>query len=219
MLDKFRLGLFDDPYVDEEAVSSIVGKDEFVSAGEDAQRRSMVLLKNGVLEGSSQTVLPLNGRKKIYVENIPAEIARQYGNIVISPDEADLAIIRIAAPFYPHDGLFDSRFHSGDLDFKSDEKQRLLELMNTVPTIVDIYLDRAAVIPEIAENSAALIANFGATDDVLLELLWGKYSPTGKLPFELPRSMQAVAAQQEDVPYDSEHPVFPFGHGLSFSTE
>ena len=113
--------------------------------------------------------------------------------------------------------MFDSNFHSGDLDFKAEEKERLLALMETVPTIVDLYLDRAAVVPEIAEKSAVLIASFGITDEVLVEVLAGDHSPTGRLPFEMPRSMGAVRAQYEDVPYDSENPLFPFGHGLSYS--
>ncbi len=218
MLDKFRLGLFDKPYVDEKNVKKVVGSTAFVAAGMEAQRRSLVLLKNGAMENSPEAVLPITGRRRIYVENISIELAAQYGEVVGSPEEAELAIIRIAAPYYPHEGFLDSRFHSGDLDYKGEEKKRLLAIMETVPTIVDIYLDRAAVIPDIAESSAALIANFGVTDELLLALLWGKYSPTGKLPFELPSSMQAVAAQLEDVPYDSENPLFPFGFGLTFST-
>ena len=38
----------------------------------------------------------------------------------------------------------------------------------------------------------------------------------GKLPFDLPRSMAAVEASKEDVPFDTENPVFKFGHGLSY---
>jgi beta-glucosidase len=217
MLDKFRLGLFDNPYVDEQEVVNIVGNSDFVAAGEDAQRRSMILLQNTPIEGSSDPVLPISDHKKIYLENVSAELAAEYGEVVGTPEEADIAIIRISAPNYPRDGFLDRRFHSGDLDFKGEEKQRLLDLMSKVPTVVDIYLDRAAVIPDIAENSVALIANFGATDEVLLELVWGRFNPGGKLPFELPSSMQAVANQQEDVPYDTENPLFPFGHGLHYS--
>ena len=108
----------------------------------------------------------------------------------------------------------ESNFHSGDLDFKGDEKARLTTLLTSVPTIVSIYLDRAAVIPEIAEHSTALVADFGATDEVLLQLLHGEFAPSGKLPLELPRSMRAVEQQLEDVPYDSADPLFPFGFGL-----
>ncbi len=73
-----------------------------------------------------------------------------------------------------------------------------------------------AVIPEIAAESAALIANFGANDAAVLDVIFGRFAPTGKLPFELPSSMEAVRNQKEDVPYDSEHPLFPFGYGLTY---
>ena len=89
-------------------------------------------------------------------------------------------------------------------------------LMRRVPTVVDIYLDRAAVIPEVADGAAALLASFGATDDALLEIVFGRAAPSGALPFELPSSMDAVRRQLPDVPYDSDDPLFPFGHGLSY---
>ena len=34
--------------------------------------------------------------------------------------------------------------------------------------------------------------------------------------FELPSSMEAVRKQKEDLPHDSENPLFPFGHGLCY---
>tara|TARA_B110000285_G_C14943660_1_gene523279 strand:+ start:671 stop:802 length:132 start_codon:yes stop_codon:yes gene_type:complete len=39
---------------------------------------------------------------------------------------------------------------------------------------------------------------------------------SGKLPFELPSSWKAVENQKEDVPYDSENPLYRFGYGLSY---
>ena len=48
-------------------------------------------------------------------------------------------------------------------------------------------------------------------------MIWGEFSPTGKLPFELPSSMIAVQAQKEDVPYDSASPLFAFDFGLSYT--
>jgi beta-glucosidase len=213
--EKFRLGLFDNPYVDTDAAERIVAHADFRAAGELAQRRSIVLLKNGVMPNGP--VLPLQGRPKLYVENIAPEVANEYGQVVATIEEAELAILRLQAPYQPREGNFLERlFHAGDLDFKEPEKTRILGILAKVPTIVDIYLDRPAVIPEIAEQSAALLANFGANARALLDVIFGRFAPTGKLPFELPSSMEAVRRQQEDMPYDSEQPLFPFGHGLTY---
>jgi beta-glucosidase len=212
--DKFRLGLFDNPFVDPETAFKVVGNPAFQAKGELAQRKSIVLLKNG--KAKIGKLLPLQGKPKIYVEGINPETANQYGQVVASPGEADLAIIRIDTPFQPRQGFLDSRFHAGDLDFKSPEKEHILGLLDKVPTIVDISLDRPAVIPEIAEKSAGLLADFGASDAAVLDVIFGKFKPGGKLPFELPSSMEAVKKQKEDLPHDSENPVFPFGHGLTY---
>jgi beta-glucosidase len=60
------------------------------------------------------------------------------------------------------------------------------------------------------------LANFGASDEALLDILTGKGRPQGKLPFELPSSMAAVVAQRPDVPHDSAAPLYPIGYGSSF---
>lgn len=208
--DKFRLGLFDNPFVDVDAAEKIVGQKEFREVGELTQRKSIVLLKN-----ENQT-LPLKNGLKIYVENIKPEAIQKYGQIVKEVSEADIAILRLNSPYEKRKGLMESFFHAGDLDFKSPEKERILSILNKVPSIVDIYLERPAVIPEIAEKSMALLGNFGASDDAMLDVLFGKFTPQGKLPFELPSSMEAARNQKEDVPHDSENPLFPFGHGLSY---
>ena len=208
--DKFRLGLFDNPYLDVDAAEKIVGQPEFRKVGELAQRKSIVLLKN------EKSTMPLKSGLKIYVKNIKPEAVSQYGQIVDDPAKADIAILRLNAPYEKRKGMMESFFHAGDLDFKGPEKGRILKILNQVPTIVDIYLERPAVIPEIAEKSAALLANFGASDEALLDVIFGKFAPQGKLPFELPSSMEAVRKQKEDVPHDSENPLFAFGHGLSY---
>jgi beta-glucosidase len=208
--DKFRLGLFDNPIVDIEAAEKIVGKPEFRQAGALAQRKSIVLLKN------EKQRLPLKSGLKIYVENIQPEAVGQYGQVVRDIAQADIAILRLNTPYEKRKGLAEGWFHAGELDFKEPEKARILNILHQVPTVVDIYLERPAVIPEIAERSAALLANFGASDEALLDVLFGKFAPQGKLPFELPSSMEAVREQKEDLPYDSESPLFPFGHGLGY---
>ena len=213
---KFKLGLFENPYVDEDAAAEICGSAEFRAKGKLAQRESIVLLKNG--ETTGKKTLPLDGRPKIYIENMDREVASRYADVVEKPEEADLAILRLPTPWRPLSRSFLERiFHQGDLDFKDEEKARILKVLDTVPTIVDIYLERGAVVPEIAARCAALLASFNVTDDAVLDVIFGRFNPGGKLPIEMPRSMEAVRAQKEDVPYDSENPLFPFGHGLSYA--
>jgi beta-glucosidase len=59
-----------------------------------------------------------------------------------------------------------------------------------------------------------VIANFGVSDEALLDVLAGRAKPEGKLPFELPSSMDAVLAQKPDVPHDSARPLYPLGYGV-----
>lgn len=212
--DKFRLGLFDNPYVDVDHAAEIVGQDAFREAGALAQRKSIVLLKNG--EQAGHLHLPLQQNVKLYVENVDIGTASQYGQVVEAIEDADLAILRLSTPYEPREGFLEQFFHSGDLDFKGEEKARLLAILEQVPTIVDVYLERPAVIPEIAEKCVGLLANFGASDEAVLDVIFGHFSPAGKLPFELPSSMKAVQNQKEDVPYDSENPLYEYGYGLTY---
>jgi beta-glucosidase len=213
---KFKLGLFDDPYVDTAAVGSAAGTEEFREMGLEAQRKSVVLLKNGQLADGS-AALPVREGAKLYVENVAAEVAERYGELVETPADADLAVLRLNTPYQPKGRGFLARlFHHGDLDFKGKEKDRILRVLESVPGIVDIHLERAAVFPEIAERAVGLLATFGVTDEILMDAVFGGLNPTGKLPIELPSSMEAVRAQKADVPYDSEDPLFDFGHGLSY---
>jgi len=211
--EKFVLGLFENPYVNPDESEKTIGKDNFKSKGELAQRKSLVLLKNG----SSKTVLPLAGRPKIYVENLNSEVASFYGDVVTELEKADYAILRLKAPFEARKGMLESFFHAGDLEFKNPEKGRILKILETKPTVIDLYFERPAVIPEINEKCAALIGNFGANDGAVLDVIFGRFVPNGKLPFEIPSSLEAVERQKEDVPYDSENPLYPFGFGLTYS--
>jgi len=208
--EKFRLGLFDNPYVDVDAAEKIVGNPEFRKVGELAQRKSIVLLKN------DKQALPLKSGLKFYTEGVKPEALTPYGEVVTDVSKADIAILRLSAPYEKRKGLAEGWFHAGDLDFKEPEKSRILNILDQVPTVVDIYLERPAVIPEIAERSAALLGSFGASDGAVLDVIFGKFAPQGKLPFELPSSMEAVRNQKEDLPYDSKDPLFKFGHGLSY---
>lgn len=209
---KFQLGLFDNPFVDEAQVPQVFGNRDSVVLGLSSQQRAMTLLKN------EDQILPLQGQPKIFIKNMDPDIAGQYAQVVSALDEADFAILRLETPWVPLEtkNPFARGFHHGDLDFKGDARAEILSILRSIPTIVVLYLDRPAVIPEIAAEAKALLGEYGADDRVVLNVLFGKAKPEGKLPFELPSSMEAVRHQKEDVPYDSENPLFTFRYGLSY---
>jgi beta-glucosidase len=208
---KFQLGLFDYPFIEDIHTNSIIASNKNKQFGRMTQGECMVLLEN------KNDVLPLRKGLRLYVENISIPVASKFAEIVKNPEEADFAVIRLETPYQTlFSGPTAAFFHHGDLDFKEEEKKKILDLMGKVPTIVDIYLDRPAVIPEISNMSAALLGNFGATDEVLMEVLFGQISPKGKLPIEMPSSMESVKTQFSDLPYDSAKPLYIFGYGLNY---
>ncbi len=208
--DKFRLGLFDNPYVDLEKVT-IVGNADFVEKGRSAQRKSLVLLKN---EG----LLPLSSDTKIFLQGMDTEELPSLSYQIVSDiDEAEVVIQKLQTPSSPTGGGFLENFlRQGRLDFPEDQKNEILRLTQSKPTVTVLTIQRPPVIPEINDASRAVIADFECEDDIILELIFGNFNPTGKLPIEIPSSIEAVENQMEDLPYDSENPLYPFGHGLSY---
>jgi beta-glucosidase len=209
---KFQLGLFDNPFVDETQLPQIFGNSTSKALSLASQQRAMTLLKN------EDGILPLQNGPKLFVKNMDSAIVGQYAQVVDTYEQADFAILRLETPWVPIEtkNPFARGFHHGDLDFKDEAKAEILSILKSVPTIVVLNLDRPAVIPEIAAAAKALFGDFGASDEAVLNVIFGKAEPEGKLPFELPSSMEAVRRQKPDVPYDSENPLFAFGFGLRY---
>jgi beta-glucosidase len=109
----FRVGLFENAYLDPAATEEIVGNPDYMKAGYDAQLKSVVMLKN------SSESLPIPERSKVYLPQryIPAasnwfgrstperwvdafnpEIASKYFELVESAEEADFALVGIQSP-------------------------------------------------------------------------------------------------------------------------
>ena len=217
LVQKFKQGLFEHPFVDAAKAAATVGKADFVEAGLDAQRRSLVLLEN------KDKVLPLAATvKKVYLYGIDAAVAKQYGyTVVATPQEADVALLRVAAPYetlHPN-YIFGSMQHEGRLDYVDGnaDYEAIKNAAKFAPkTVVTVYLDRPAILANVQDKASAIIANFGVSDGALFDVLTGKARPQGKLPFELPSSMAEVLVQKSDVPYDTAHPLYKFGYGLGY---
>lgn len=227
--EKFVLGLFDDRrFVDVEEAGRVAGKPEFIALGEAAQREAFTILTN------HEQLFPLGASqhdKRFYVEGFDAQVARRRGlQVVDTPGQADVALVRLQAPHQARPGGFESLFRSGSLEYPEEEAKRISELIRTVPiSIVDVYLDRPAVLTPIVEAQeaatsdgwigSALTASYGSNTDAFLDVCLGvgKSWPRGRLPFDLPRSMKAVSESREDVPFDTKDPLFRFGHGLGYA--
>lgn len=214
--EKFTLGLFDNPFVDVERAELTVGAREAQEAGLAAQTAAHTLLVNR--PGAAH--LPLQKGISVYVEGMDSAALVGRANVVATPAEADVAIIRLAAPFEQrgHPGELESFFHAGSLDFPEDDVAHVAAVSSAAPTVVDVYLDRGAILTPLLPNAGSLIANFGASDEAFARVLFGEAEPRGTLPFELPSSMAAVVASRPDVPSDTANPAFEFGFGLRYET-
>jgi beta-glucosidase len=115
----FRLGLFENPYLDHKESAKIVGNPDFMRAGYEAQLKSVVMLKN------RKNTLPVKERKKVYIPeiHIPAirdwwgniseaktvlpvkkELIEKYYDMTDDPSKADFSIVFISSPYSNADG-------------------------------------------------------------------------------------------------------------------
>lgn len=115
LLNFFRVGVFENPYVDPNYTAQVVGCKEFVEEGYDAQLKSIVMLKN------HQQVMPIKKGAKVYFPKryYPASIGffsrhqpniahydwqidtaliKQYYQLADDPNEADFALLYIFSP-------------------------------------------------------------------------------------------------------------------------
>ena len=70
--------------------------------------------------------------------------------------------------------------------------------------------------PDLKQVVKGTIMTFDVLDNALLDVVFGKFNPIEKLPFEIPLSMDDVRNQLEDVPFDAPNKAFVFGYGLSY---
>ncbi|MDR0481604.1 MAG: glycoside hydrolase family 3 protein [Cellulomonadaceae bacterium] len=209
LLVKFQLGLFDNPFVDEDAAETIVGQSSFIEAGYRAQAECTTVLAN------KQNTLPLAHVGKVYVEGIDPEIASRLGTVVTDPAEADLAIVRLSTPFDQRNDLFlEAMFHQGSLDFPPGLVIRLQRIAAVVPLVIDVMLERPAILTPLLPFASAITASFGSSSQAWVDAVTGTITARGRLPFDIPRSMDAVRSSRSDVPHDTEDPLFHMGDGL-----
>jgi beta-glucosidase len=206
LIQKFELGLFDNPFVDAHAAPSVVGCAEFVAEGLAAQQSALTLLKGE--RGSFLTAQDI-----VFLDGLdPAVLTAHNLRITTDLSKATVAVVKFDAPFetlHPNH-FFGSRQHEGHLDFPDDHPAlaTLRAAAAVTRTVVIIGLARPAVLTPIVELATTVLASFGITDKAIAEVLVGQASPDGRLPFALPASMADAVAQPCDGANETIKPLF-----------
>jgi len=218
LINKFDLGLFDNPYVDEKLIKERVATDKNIAFGLDAQRKSIVLLEN-------DGILPLKNEQSVFVDGLDKRIASSFGKVVNDPEKADIIIMYIHTVFNGNqesglnrlfDNFLSTLFPNGDLNFDNEITSKIKKYSKNNNLIVVVDLNRPAILQEIKNLAAGLIGTFGVLDEVIFEAIYGNFNPSGKLPFEIPSSMEEVKKQKEDLPDDTDNPSYEYGYGISY---
>ena len=228
--EKFTLGLFENPYVDVEAAEKLVGNAAFQAKADLALRKSIVLLRNDA------KALPLKPKVKLYFESYyktrgaasPSNVytstaANDPVEFVKTPEEADMILLWItpgSKSFFESDG--------GPLELSLAKNAVDITYVNALtakkPTILAINYSNPWVIDEIYNKDTqrtihAVLATFGTTPEAVLDVVTGRFKPSGKMPFTTPVSEKAVKNQKEDVPGYLEgagYALFKYNEGLSY---
>ncbi len=275
----FRVGLFENPYLEIEKTVQTVGCEAFVQEGLTAQRKSVVMLKNN-------GALPLKKGVKIYcpdrfikahptffrspgqdqlIRPLSDAVLGGYCTLVDSPEEADAAVVLMESPL--SDGYSkadreagsngympislqyrpyladkarrrsiaggdrrdagDNRSYRGKTGVAFNEQDldnvlRMREVMGDKPVICCLRMHNPCVPGEFEPAADALVVDFGVQPKVLMELIFGDFAPSGRLPVIMPKDMETVEQHAEDVfediePYrDSAGRVYEFGFGLGW---
>lgn len=234
--EKFELGLFENPYVNVDEAEMIVNNEKFRERAALAMRKSIVLLRN------EKNALPVKPKTKIYFESLPKssggrnnsqpqtdgpDIYTENNNryeieFVKTPEEAEIVLLWLQPA---GNSLFRS---TGEPISVSLSKSGInVDYVNGIsskkPTVLVVNYTNPWVINEVYNNDTknvnGVLATFGTTPDALLDVITGKFNPTGKMPFSTPVSDEAVVNNKEDVPgylEEKGYSLFNYDEGISY---
>jgi beta-glucosidase len=160
----------------------------------------------------------------------PAENKRRIADAVALVHKSDVAVVVVgdneqtAREAYAENHLGDR----ADLRLPGQQEDLVRAVVATgKPTVLVLINGRPPAIPELAERVPAILEGWylgqeGGT--ALAEVLFGDVNPGGRLPVTLPRSVGQLPLFYNRKPtalrgylFDSTQPLFPFGHGLSYT--
>lgn len=242
LVAKFQMGLFENPYVDENKAEEIIGSDAHKEVAKEVAARSFTLVKyeNAVSLGKQPFIVAgaladdarcLNSG---WTAKEPAEIkgvtilealrgkagAENVTYIETASDvPADLSGVTAVVVVGEKSGTHDPAWGAATLEFP-EEQVALVNALNEAGANVEavVVMNRAYVLTPIvqAADSVLLVYRPGVTSgaEAVADTLFGENAVAGKLPFQIPATMDQVLNQREDMPKDIENPLYEYGFGI-----
>lgn len=241
LIAKFQLGIFENPYVDENAAAAILGSAEHKAIAAEAAARSFTMVKYenaqplgekvivaGELADNARALnsgwtakdpIDIGGTSilKAFQNRLGAENVTYYADASQVP--ADLAGQTVILVIGEKSGTHEPSWGSANLEFPEDQVALMQALDAAGANVVAVVLmNRAYVMTNVAEKCDSVLLAYrpGVTcgADAVVGALYGETPITGRLPFQIPRSMEQVLAQREDLPKDIVDPLFEYGYGI-----
>ena len=242
---KFEMGMFENPYCDVDYAVSFVGNEENQKVNLQAAREAMTLLKNdGALPlnpDAKQTILVCGPRAfdtdslvggwssaqdGLTIADAVAAYAGENTTVLTEKEDvgvikelaqqADVIIVSIGEPSYQHDPVWGY----DTLEIVQSQQEILEAAVASGKTVITVVTGgRPYILTWCDENTNAILEAYypGAKGGIAIaETLFGMNNPTGKTPMQFPRNMESVNAQEGDVSFDLENPLYDYGFGLSY---
>jgi len=193
---KFALGLFENPFVDVDAVAQVMQCDEHLEVSRRAQRASLVEMSSGDLRIRDTDVVYCHGLDD-------AAFAAQGLQTTTDLTKATVGIVHLTSPrenLHPN-FFFGNMMHEGSLDFREDDPdvEALANISASVPSIAIIFCVRTPTIGVVDQLASRVIGEWGLSDAELVQVLRSEQPLSGHAPVARPNSMEAVLAHPGDA--------------------